>query len=39
VQQERYQQINLGKKFDEIAGPNRVCLHDVLMGGGSLRAL
>ena len=25
------QQINLGKKFDEIAGPNRACLHEVLM--------
>jgi hypothetical protein len=28
---ERNQQINLGKKFDEIAGPNRACFHEVLM--------
>ena len=25
------QQINLGEKFDEIAGPNRACFHEVLM--------
>ena len=25
------QQINLGKKFDEIAGPNGACFHEVLM--------
>src|SRR5215813_887306 len=28
---ERNQQINLGKKFDEIAGPNGTCFHKVLM--------
>ena len=28
---ERNQQVNLGKKFDEIAGPNRACFHEVLM--------
>ena len=28
---ERNQQINLGKKFDEIAGPNGTCFHEVLM--------
>jgi hypothetical protein len=28
---ERNQQINLGKKFDEVAGPNRACFHEVLM--------
>ena len=25
------QQINLGEKFDEIAGPDRACFHEVLM--------
>jgi hypothetical protein len=25
------QQINLGEKFDEIAGPNGACFHEVLM--------
>jgi|SRR6516225_1387398 len=25
------QQINLGKKFDEVAGPNGACFHEVLM--------
>jgi hypothetical protein len=25
------QQINLGKKFDEITGPNGACFHEVLM--------
>src|SRR3954447_21359297 len=29
---ERNQQINLGEEFDEIAGPNRACFHEVLMG-------
>jgi hypothetical protein len=28
---ERNQQINLGKKFDEIAGPNGTSFHEVLM--------
>ena len=28
---ERNQQINLGEKFDEIAGPNGACFHEVLM--------
>jgi hypothetical protein len=28
---ERNQQINLGEKFDEIAGPNRTCFHEILM--------
>ena len=28
---ERDQQINLGEEFDEIAGPNGACLHEVLM--------
>src|ERR1700739_387138 len=28
---ERSQQINFGKKFDEIAGPNGACFHEVLM--------
>jgi hypothetical protein len=28
---ERNQQINLGEEFDEIAGPNGACLHEVLM--------
>ena len=28
---ERNQEINLGEKFDEIAGPNRACFHEVLM--------
>src|SRR5271169_5581057 len=28
---ERNQQVKLGKKFDEIAGPNRACFHEVLM--------
>ena len=28
---ERNQQINFGEKFDEIAGPNRACFHEVLM--------
>ena len=28
---ERNQQVNLGKKFDEIARPNRACFHEVLM--------
>jgi hypothetical protein len=28
---ERNQQINLGEKFDEIAGPNGACFHKVLM--------
>ena len=28
---ERNQQINLGEKFNEIAGPNGACLHEVLM--------
>ena len=28
---ERNQQINLGEKFNEIAGPNRACFHEVLM--------
>ena len=28
---ERDQQINLGEKFDEIAGPNGACFHEVLM--------
>jgi hypothetical protein len=28
---ERNQKINLGKKFDEIAGPNGACFHEVLM--------
>ena len=28
---ERNQQIDLGKKFDEIAGPNGTCFHEVLM--------
>ena len=28
---ERNQQVNLGKKFDEITGPNRACFHEVLM--------
>src|ERR1700731_3492454 len=28
---ERNQQIKLGKKFDEIAGPNGTCFHEVLM--------
>ena len=28
---ERDQQINLSKKFDEIAGPNGTCFHEVLM--------
>src|SRR5947208_13456234 len=28
---ERNQQINLGEKFDEIAGPNRARFHEVLM--------
>ena len=25
------QQINLGEKFDEVAGPNGACFHEVLM--------
>jgi hypothetical protein len=29
---ERSQQINLGEKFDEIAGPDGACFHEVLMG-------
>src|SRR5947207_15529790 len=28
---ERNQQINLGEKFDEIAGANGTCFHEVLM--------
>jgi len=28
---ERNQQINLGEKFDEIAGPHRAWFHEVLM--------
>jgi hypothetical protein len=28
---ERNQQIDLGEKFDEIAGPNGACFHEVLM--------
>jgi len=28
---ERNQQINLSEKFDEIAGPNGTCFHEVLM--------
>ena len=28
---ERNQQINLGEKFDEIAGPNWACFHEILM--------
>jgi hypothetical protein len=28
---ERNQQINLGEEFDEIAGSNGACLHEVLM--------
>jgi hypothetical protein len=28
---ERNQQINLGDKFDEIAGPNGACFHEVQM--------
>jgi len=28
---ERNQQVNLGKKFDEIAGPDGACFHEVLM--------
>ena len=28
---ERTQQINLGKKFDEIAGSDGACFHEVLM--------
>ena len=28
---ERNQQINLGEKFDEIAGPNGACFHEVLV--------
>src|SRR6516162_961725 len=28
---ERNQQINFGKKFDEVAGPNGACFHEVLM--------
>jgi len=28
---ERNQQVNLSKKFDEIAGPNRACFHEVLV--------
>ena len=28
---ERNQQINLGKEFDEIAGPNGACFHEVLV--------
>ena len=28
---ERNQQINLGEKFDEVAGPNGACFHEVLM--------
>src|SRR6516162_312821 len=28
---ERNQQISLGKKFDEIVGPNGTCFHEVLM--------
>ena len=28
---ERNQKINFGKKFDEIAGPNGACFHEVLM--------
>jgi hypothetical protein len=28
---ERNQQINLGEKFYEIAGPNRTCFHEILM--------
>ena len=28
---ERNQQINLGKKFDEIVGPNGTCFHEILM--------
>ena len=27
----RNQQVNLGEKFDEIAGPNGACFHEVLM--------
>jgi RimJ/RimL family protein N-acetyltransferase len=29
---ERNQQINLGEEFDEIAGPNRACFHEIPMG-------
>jgi hypothetical protein len=29
---ECHQQIDLGEEFDEIAGPNRACFHEVLMG-------
>ena len=28
---ERNQQIDLGEEFDEIAGPNRACFHEVPM--------
>ena len=28
---ERNQQIDLGEEFDEIAGPNRACFHEILM--------
>ena len=28
---ERNQQVNLGEKFDEIAGANGTCFHEVLM--------
>jgi hypothetical protein len=33
---ERNQEINLGKKFDEIAGPNGACFHEILMGIASI---